>query len=58
MKTTKELHEDKAEELKKTSGASVDAHVEGEIRDEDAKGVIGGYPPFRPDVKSPKGTKN
>ena len=56
MKTTKEFHEDKADELRKAADASADAHVEGEIRDEDANGVIGGYPPFRPDVRPVKRT--
>ena len=46
MKTTREIHEEQQTELKKDSDAFVDAHVEGEIGDEEAKAVAGGAPIF------------
>lgn len=53
MKTTKEIHEEQAVSEKQQAESEIvcdevaDVQYEGEIRDEDARNVAGGYPPFR-----------
>ena len=43
MKTTKEFREDQVDELKKPADAPLDAHKEGELDDDSAGEVSGGF---------------